>query len=154
MAESLTVEAPDFDLLRKETGRATEDAIRTLWYVVNNEMRQRRQLQKRSDDRLQGKILTSTVTTNQNNFDTENALIVLFTGASALNLTGLRNGEEGRTVVLLNIGAGTITVKHASASSDALNRFNTAAAADVSLVTGKTVIVSYANSLWREVKPV
>lgn len=154
MAESLTVEAPDFDLLRKETGRATEDAIRSLWYVLNNEMRQRRQTQKRSEDRLKGKILVSAVTSNQNNFDTENAAIVLFTGASAFNLTGLRNGEEGMIKILLNIGAGTITVKHASASSDALNRINAIAAADISLTTGKTVILAYANSLWREIKQV
>lgn len=154
MSENATVEAPDFDLLRKETGRATEDAIRTLWYSLNDEMRRRRQTQRRSDSRIAGKILVSAVTTNQNNFDTEDALIVLFTGASALDLTGLRNGVEGRMVFLLNIGAGTKTVKHASGSSDALNRFSAAAAADISLTTGKTVIAAYANSLWREVKPV
>ncbi len=152
MAENLSVDAPDFDLIRKESGRATEDALRSLWYVLNDESRQRRLQARRSDGRIAGKIFTSAATANQNNFDTEDSLIVMFTGASAFNLTGLRNGVEGRVVFLLNVGAGTITVKHASASSDLLNRIRTQTGADVSLTTDKTVVLQYANSLWREMK--
>ncbi len=152
MAENLSVEAPDFDLIRKETGRATEDAVRSLWYVLNDERRQRRLQARRSDGRIAGKILTSPIAVNAHNFDSEESLITLFTGAAAINLTGLRNGVEGRVVFLLNIGAGTITVKHASASSDALNRIRTQSGGDVSLTTDKTVVLQYANSLWREMK--
>ncbi len=152
MAENLSVEAPDFDLVRKETGRATEDALRTLWFAINGEMSIRRQNAKRDNDRLQGKILTSAVSANQDNFDTQGALIVIFTDAGAFNITGIRNPTEGRVIYLTNLGAGTKTIKHASANSDAPNRFRTFALGDLGIATDKTVIVEYANSLWREVK--
>ena len=152
MADNLSVEAPDFDLVRKETGRATEDALRTLWFSLNGEMSIRRQNAKRDNDRLQGKILVSDVSANQDNFDSQNALIILFTNAGAFNLTGIRNPAEGRLIVIHNVGAGTKTVKNASANSDALNRIRTNSGGDISITQDKTVIVIYANSLWREVK--
>lgn len=43
MSEQLVIESPDFDQIRKESGRATEDAIRLLWYALNEENKQRRQ---------------------------------------------------------------------------------------------------------------
>ena len=42
MAENLSIEAPNFDRIRKGDTHATEDAIRLLWYVLNNEIRMRR----------------------------------------------------------------------------------------------------------------
>ena len=42
MAENLSIEAPDFDRIRKGDAPATEDAVRLLWYVLNNEIKLRR----------------------------------------------------------------------------------------------------------------
>jgi hypothetical protein len=42
MAENFTVDAPDFDLIRKESGPGTEAGMRSLWYVLNDERASRR----------------------------------------------------------------------------------------------------------------
>lgn len=43
--ENLTVEAPDFDRIRKEAGVHTADATRLLWYAVNDTRSQVRKVQ-------------------------------------------------------------------------------------------------------------
>lgn len=42
MANNLVIESPDFDQIRDETGHGTEDAIRLLWYTLNQEIADRR----------------------------------------------------------------------------------------------------------------
>ena len=49
MAENLVIESPDFDEIRKETGTATEDAIRLLWFALNNEIKLRQKKRFRWD---------------------------------------------------------------------------------------------------------
>lgn len=41
MAGNLVIESPDFDEIRKESGASTEDAIKLLWYALNNEIKLR-----------------------------------------------------------------------------------------------------------------
>lgn len=43
MSEQLVIESPDFDQIRKESGTASENAIRLLWYSLNREISDRRQ---------------------------------------------------------------------------------------------------------------
>lgn len=43
--ENLTVEAPDFDRIRKDAGIHTADAVRLLWYAVNDTRSQVRKVQ-------------------------------------------------------------------------------------------------------------
>jgi hypothetical protein len=53
-------------------------------------------------------------------------------------------------VLLHNTGTATITIKNASASSDATNQILTVTGADKSLTTGKSLLLAYINSRWRE----
>lgn len=43
--ENLTVEAPDFDRIRKDSGIHTADAVRLLWYAINDTRSQVRKVQ-------------------------------------------------------------------------------------------------------------
>ena len=153
MAENLTVNAPDFDQIRKETrSLSLEQTLRSIWLILNNELQQRRRTVRAVKEQIEGKVLSSAPASNQNNFDTQGALVVLFTGSTNFDLTGLRNGVEGQVKILANVGTAIITVKNNSGSSDALNRFRTGSGADVSLTQDRDVVVTYLNSLWRELK--
>lgn len=149
MSENLSVESPDFDRIKKESGIATRDAVNLLWSVLNSEVRTRSQTVQRAQNRVSPKVQTDAPTTTQNNADPGDSGTLLFTGGTAFNLTGLRNGLDGRRVKIHNLGTGTITIKYESASSDALNRFDTVTAGDLSVTTGKTADVEYLNGRWR-----
>jgi hypothetical protein len=150
VSENLSIESPEFDLIKKETGQSTRDGIQLLWTVANEEARQRRRGVRLAQEMSKRKVLSLAPAANQDNLDWDGSGIVLFTGTTSVNLTGLRNGAQGVTVVLHNIGTGTITLKHESASSEAENRLDTAADADVTLSTGKTVILRHLNGRWRQ----
>lgn len=150
---NLTITSPEFDKIKHGDKVATAEAIRLLWFVLNDEAKTRRIGVRTAVERSIRKTLTTAPTTNQNNFPTEGAAVVYFTGSTSFNLTGiLSSGETGGKVVLHNEGSGTITIKHNSGSSDAPNRITTQSGGDVSLTTGKTVILHYLGSLWREAK--
>ena len=151
MSFNLTIESPDFDRIRKDAGRATEDAVRLLWFALLDENATRRTSVKLARDRLEGKLLSSAPTAQQNNFDTEGALVVLFTGSTAFNLTGLRNGKDGRVVFIHVTGTGTVTMVDSSASSDAANRIITNNGANKAVATAESFLFLYAASRWRQV---
>lgn len=150
MSENQTVSAPDFDRIRKETGVTTRDAINLLWLVANDEAAQRRRGILRAMQTDERKVLSDAPTTTQNNYDTQDASVLKFTSSSTFDLTGIRNGTEGRLVEICNLGSATLTVKYDSASSDAINRFDMASAADVAVTTGKWFIARYLNNRWRQ----
>lgn len=152
MAENLSVESPDFDKIRKESGTATSDAIRLLWYVTNNEIADRRRGVREAQEKREGKVLSAAPASAQDNFDAQGAFLVVFTGSTAFNLTGIRNGLDGRCLLIHVTGTGTVTVKNESASSDAANRIDSQSGADLSVTTGKTLILNYYASRWREAK--
>lgn len=79
------------------------------------------------------------------------AAIVRLTATGAIDLTGITAASTNTTKLLANIGANTITLKHASASSSAANRFRCPSATDVALTTGSTVQLWYdtASSVWQ-----
>ena len=112
MAVNLTVEAPEFDQIEKESGRATRDAIRLLWGVANYESQRRRKTDRRLADRLSPKVLYLAPTANQNNLDTQGAGVLYYNGASAVNITGYILREEGDILFIHVAGAGTITHTH------------------------------------------
>jgi hypothetical protein len=70
---------------------------------------------------------------------------------AARNITGLAGGSAGRTLLLLNVGGFTITLKHESGSSTAANRFTFENAADVEITSGGGILLTYsaASSRWR-----
>lgn len=150
MSTNLSVESPDFDYIRHETGLVTSDAIKLLWEVINFEISTRRKGVKRATDYLAGKITSDASTSAEDNLDTLNSLVWWYNTASSFNLTGLRNGVEGRVIFIHNVGGGTITFKHNSGSSDVANRILLQAGVDKGLATGKSIVLLYINAKWRE----
>jgi hypothetical protein len=148
--ENLTIEAPEFDRIKKEAGPATRDATQLLWFVANDESAQRRRGIRRAMDVLQPKVKSDAPTAAQHNYDTDGATTIQFTGSTAFNLTGLRNGETGQIKVIHVLGSATVTIKYDDANSDAIHRFDTGSGADVAVATGKTFIAQYLNSRWRQ----
>ncbi len=151
MAENLTIESFDYDKIKKESGSTTADSIQTLWYVANNEARERRVGVRLAQERRRGKVVSAAPTTKQNNYDAQGAFTLLFTGSTAFTLTGIRNGMEGDFLLLHNTGSGTITVAHNSTDSDTANRFVMQAGSDKSVAQNKSLLLVYLASRWREV---
>lgn len=149
MSQNLQISAPDFDRIQKLDGHAIRDAVTLLWYVLNNEISVRSQTVNRAQNRSSPRVLSAAPTGAQNNYDGTDTGTLLFTGGTAFNLTGLRNGVDGRRYKIHNLGTGTITIKYESANSDAANRFDTVTAGDKTVATGQTADVEYLNSRWR-----
>lgn len=79
------------------------------------------------------------------------AAIVRLAASAPVDLSGLGAAATHTFKLLANVGANTITLKHASGSSAAANRFRCPSAADVSLTTSATVWVWYdlASTVWQ-----
>jgi hypothetical protein len=152
MAGGIELEVPDFDQVRLDAGHTTSMALRLLWSVVNAEIASRQQESRQVKDTLRGKIISTAPGAAVNDFDTERATIVQFTGSSAQDVTGFRNGEDGRLFWLHNTGSGTYTIKHQNGGSVTTNRIVTQSGSDVSLTTGKTIGLLYTSDRWREMK--
>jgi hypothetical protein len=147
----LTVEPPDFDKIKRESGQFTADGIRLLWLVANDEADARRTGIREASERWDKKVLVLAPTVNQNNLSTQDATILRFDGASAVNITGIRARVEGAIILISVLGTGTITLQHDNAGSDARNRMLFQAAADKAVLTNKDVLLKYLNTRWREV---
>lgn len=149
MSSNLTIESPDFDYIKKESGVITSDAIKLIWLALNFEIQNRRSTVNAATDRLEGKITSDSSTLSEDNLDVQGSLIWWYNTSSAINVTGIRNGIEGRVVFIHNVGSGTITFKH-NTTSDASNRLLLAAAADKAVATNKSIVLMFINSRWRE----
>lgn len=150
MATNLSVESPDFDYIRHETGLVTSNAIKLLWEVINAELATRRKGVARASNYLQGTITSDVSTAQEDNLDAKNSLIWWYNTASSFSVTGIRNGVEGRIIFFHNVGTGTITFVNNSGSSDTTNRILTQSAGNVARATGKSFILMYINARWRE----
>lgn len=150
MSVNLTVEAPDFDYIKREAGTHTADAVRMLWAVANDEAAQRRSGLRVATERIAPKSVIDSPAAQQNNYDTQFGAILRFDGAAAFNLTGLRARSDNSIMIILVLGAGTVTVKHNSAASEATNRILLAGAADKAVATNKALVLVYENTRWRE----
>lgn len=149
MSNNLTIEAPAFDRITKGDFRATTDAIRLLWFVVNQLSSQESSDIQTVKKRYVPVVQSDAPVSQQDNYDTRGSGVALFTGGTAFDLTGIRNG--GGWVLIANLGTGTITIKQESASSDAAARIDLAAGADKTVATNKFMLLTYLNSRWREV---
>lgn len=152
MSDNLSVTPPDFDNIKKESGIHTADGFRLLWAVANNQGKDIRTGVRLAIERQEVKSLISSPTTNQNNFNTEFSTTLRFDGSTSFNLTGIRARVEGARVRILVLGSGTVTVKHNSASSEAVNRIITETAADISVTTNKALDLEYQSGRWRAIK--
>lgn len=150
MAENLTVEGPQIDEIRKGNKRATADGINLLWQALNDVDRRMRRGVRLAIERWDKKTLRSATTSNQNDYDSQFATVLRFDGASAINITGIRARTDAIVIVLV-LGAGTVTLRHENASSEDVNRLHFQAAADKAVTTNRAVMLMYQSSRWREV---
>lgn len=152
MSNNLTIESPQFEKIRKEAGQFTRDAINLLWTALNDTRAVERRDFRRASESIEPKVLTLAPSGSTDNLDLQGASVLSFTGASGQNLTGFRAPETGRSRILFIqvSGAGTITVKH-NATSENANRISTESGADVTLSTGKGMVLVYIEARWREV---
>lgn len=127
------------------------DGIRLLWSVANSEAKDRRTGVRLAIERQEVKTLVFSLALSQNDFDTAFSTTLRSDGAAAINITGLKARVEGARVRVLVLGAGTVTLKHNSASSEAVNRMLFASGADKAVATNKACDLEYQNSRWREI---
>lgn len=153
MATNLQVEAPNFDRIRKGDGHATEDAVRLLWLVANNEISMRQQTVAQATNQWSPKVLASAPGSQQDNFDARDTVWLVFLSVTPFTLTGIRNGVEGRTLLIENLGTAAVTLAFESAASDAPNRIYTRLGTNHVLATGQTALVGYLNQRWRVASP-
>jgi hypothetical protein len=151
MSNNQSVEAPDFDRIKREAGPATADGVRLLWAVANDEAQSRRTGIRTATERIAPKSLVDSPVGAQNNYDTNFATVLRFDGAAAANLTGLRARPENSIVIVIVLGAGTVTLTHNSGASEANNRILLAAGVDKPVATNQAVMLMYENLRWREV---
>lgn len=149
MASNLQVESPAFDRIRKGDNTATEDGIRLLWFALNNLYRVESVDFQSASRTFKPAVKSDSPSVNQDNYDMGDATVLLLGQAGAFNLTGIRNGTSGRIVIIVNLGAGTMTAKQA-VTSDIFNQLQMAAAADKAVATNKAIVFIYLNSRWRE----
>jgi hypothetical protein len=147
-----TVEAPNFEKIAKEAGNFTSDAINLLWSALNDTRATERRDFRAASEQVAPKVLTLSPSATVSDLDLDGASVVSFIGSSAVNFTGMRAPETGRTrVVFIQVsGSATITAKH-NATSETANQLTNMSGADVSLSTGKGIIYVYLASKWREV---
>lgn len=100
-----------------------------------------------------GVISPAQITANQNDYAPtghEAAHTLRLDADAARDVTGLAGGTAGRQVLLLNVGSFTITLKNASGSSSAANRFSFDADTDVAAGAGLLLAYDATSSRWRK----
>lgn len=152
MASNLTIEAPNFEKIKKESGPFTHDAILTLWAAFNDTRATERRDFRIASEILAPKVLTIAATGGMNDLDLTGSSVLSFTGASAQDLTGLKAPETGQTrICFIQVsGAGTITLKH-NATSETANQLVLSTGADTARATNTGIILVYLSGKWREV---
>lgn len=152
MSNNLSIEAPNFDKIDKEAGQYTASAISTLWAALNDTRKtERLHYLIISNEEFVGS-LEQAPSASLDNLDMRGFSLLLFTGSSAQNFTGIVAPETGRVKVVMVkvVGSATITVKN-NATSLAANRIALANGADYSMTTGKGLVLAYVNSLYQEI---
>lgn len=153
MADNLSIEAPDFDRIRRGDFHAIDDAIRLLWYVANDEAKRRRSGDRQISARLSPQTVSFAPSVDQNNVDTGGAGIVVYTGSTAVDISGYRAPSfDGAMLIIHVTGSGTITHNHQDTNSDAGNRLvnQGGGTPNVAVATNQSMIYIYLNSRWRE----
>lgn len=86
-----------------------------------------------------------------NNVDIAGKSLFKFTNNTGPTVTGFDGGVNGKLLVVIYTGSGTMTLANNSGSSDADNRIITGTAGNVELASGASITLWYdsANSLWR-----
>ena len=155
MAENLSIEAPDFYQIEKESGVGTRDAIKLLWSAMNFESGRRRTEVRIAKERLGPKVLVVDPGAQQNNFYLEGASVLILNGATGRTFTGFRAPSTGDSHILFIhvTGAGTYTIAHMSGSSDTENQCRLQSGGNTTIATDRSMVLLYVvGDLWRELK--
>lgn len=152
MSSNQTVESPNYEKISAEAGNFTADAINLLWAALNDTRATERRDFRVATESLAPKVLSLAPTAAVTDLDLQGASIVSFSGTTAVNFTGMRAPETGKSrVVFVQVnGSATITAKHNSTSETA-NQLTNSTGADVSLSTAKGIVYVYLAAKWREV---
>jgi hypothetical protein len=99
-------------------------------------------------------ISPSSLGSSQNNFNPTglaSAAVLRLTASTAINITGLAGGADGRIITIMNVssGANTITLKNNSGSSSAGNKF--CLTGDLAVAQNAVVLLMYdsTSTCWR-----
>lgn len=149
MAENQTVESFDTARIRRESGPVTSQAVDSIWKLLNEINGRLIRSVRRAQNVDSPAAMALAPTAQQDNLDADGVGVLLFTGSTNFTITGIRNGEDGRRVLLHNAGTATITLAHASASSDVTNRFHNEGAVNATLAQDQTITVVYLAGRWR-----
>ncbi len=104
------------------------------------------------DAYLTGDISPTSLGADQNNYSPTSlstASVLRLTSSTAVNITGLAGGADGRILAVLNVGSNDIVLKDASASSTAANRFDIGADVTLAASQGAVLIYDATSSRWR-----
>lgn len=96
-------------------------------------------------------VQTSSATGTQNNFTINTTTQFCAASGAAPVFTGLTGGRTGRSLVIHNVGSGTLTFNHQDSNSTAANRIITPSSAAFTIAAGQTALLFYdgASSRWR-----
>lgn len=91
------------------------------------------------------------ITANQNDYNPSPLNLWRLSSDAARNITGIANGVEGRSLLIVNTGSQNIVLVNQSASSAAANRIITATGADVTLAADDSAMLVYDSTTarWR-----
>jgi hypothetical protein len=98
-------------------------------------------------------ISPSQITGNQDNYNPSGlstAVVLRLSTDASRNVTGIAGGQDGRLLILCNVGSNAIVLQH-DVTSTAANRFYCPAGADYTLVANAAVLLIYdsTSSRWR-----
>jgi len=100
-----------------------------------------------------GDISPTQLTSNTDNWNPTNlgfASTIRIDASTAIDLTGIAGGSDGRVLFLMNISSSTITLKH-DVTSTTTNRFFCPSSADFALLANAMVVLMYdsTSQRWR-----
>lgn len=98
-------------------------------------------------------VTPAALAANTNDYVVSENGIQRISASVAVNLTGIAGGEDGRLLVLINVGANAISVTNQDALSVAVNRIITSTAGTIVMATNGTMMLLYdaASSRWRQI---
>ena len=100
-------------------------------------------------------VTPAQITANQNNYAIGTANVLRLSSDAARNITGIVNGgsptEDGRELLIINVGAQDIVLTNEDAASTAINRIITGTGASVTLATlaSARLIYDVTSARWR-----
>lgn len=153
MATNLTIQSPNFDKIRLESGYFTRDAVMTLWEGLNDTRSTELADVTGLRAELAPKSLSLAPSGTTNNLDIRGYSILSLTGSVNESITGFwaPDTNVAKLLFVQNSGTATYTLSNLSASSESQNQIASKAGTDISLASGGAVGFVYLASKWRQI---